>query len=111
MCNCITEGDIDMVISEWPDEWRIPSIPREVPERTTEGEVAQVETQPLQIPVPKKPRTGQNKMTQADEGSKQIGTQKGQKATNEYLKQAKGVQESALNPITQELRGTKRLVV
>jgi predicted Ser/Thr protein kinase len=28
---CITEGDIDMVISEWPDEWRIPTISYEVP--------------------------------------------------------------------------------
>jgi hypothetical protein len=80
---CITEGDIDMVISEWPDEWRIPSIPQEVPERTTEGEAAQAETQPLQIPVPKKPRMGQNKPNQADEGSKKIGTQKGEeRSTN-----------------------------
>jgi hypothetical protein len=43
---CIIEVDIDMVISEWLDEWRIPSIPREVPEGPTEGEVAQAETQP-----------------------------------------------------------------
>jgi hypothetical protein len=27
---CITEGDIDMVISEWADEWRIPTITQEV---------------------------------------------------------------------------------
>jgi hypothetical protein len=40
----IIEGDIDMVISEWPDEWRIPSITWEVPERTTEGEAMQAET-------------------------------------------------------------------
>jgi hypothetical protein len=33
---CITEGDIDMIINEWPDEWRIPTIPREVPGQTTE---------------------------------------------------------------------------
>jgi hypothetical protein len=51
---CITEGDIDMIISEWPDEWRIPTIPREVPGQTTEGGAAQAETQPPQIPVPKK---------------------------------------------------------
>jgi hypothetical protein len=38
MCYCITKGDIDMVISEWPDEWRIPSITQEVPERTMEEE-------------------------------------------------------------------------
>jgi hypothetical protein len=37
MCYCITEGDIDMVISEWPTEWKIPSIPREVPEGPAEG--------------------------------------------------------------------------
>jgi hypothetical protein len=43
---CITEGDIDMVISEWDDEWRIPSIPQEVPEGLVEGEAAQAETQP-----------------------------------------------------------------
>jgi hypothetical protein len=50
----ITEGDIDMIINEWLDEWRIPTIPREVPRQTTEGGVAQVETQPPQILVPKK---------------------------------------------------------
>jgi hypothetical protein len=65
---CIIEGDIDMVISEWPDEWRIPSITQEVPERTTKGEAAQEEIQPPEIPVPKKPRTGQSKLTQAYEG-------------------------------------------
>jgi hypothetical protein len=32
---CITEGDINMVISEWPNTWRIPSIPREVPKGPT----------------------------------------------------------------------------
>ena len=74
---CITEVDIDMVINEWPDEWRIPSIPWEVPEGPVEGEAAQAETQPPQIPVPKKPRTGQNKPTQENKGSKQIRTQKG----------------------------------
>jgi hypothetical protein len=41
---CIKKGDIDMVISEWPDAWGIPSIPQEVPEGPTEGEEAQVET-------------------------------------------------------------------
>jgi hypothetical protein len=58
---CITEGDIDMVISEWSDEWRIPTITGEVPETTTEGEAEQAETQPSEIQVPKKPRTGQGK--------------------------------------------------
>jgi hypothetical protein len=27
---CITEGDIDMVISEWDDEWRIPVLTQEL---------------------------------------------------------------------------------
>jgi hypothetical protein len=74
---CITEGDIDMVVSEWPDTWRISSIPWEVSEGPTEGEATQEKTQPPQIPVPKKPRTGQNKPTQVNEGEKMIGTHKG----------------------------------
>jgi hypothetical protein len=37
---CVTEGDIDMIINEFPDEWRIPSIPRGVPTQTIEGGVA-----------------------------------------------------------------------
>jgi hypothetical protein len=52
-----------MIISEWPDEWRIPTIPREVPGQTTEGGVAQAETQSPQIPIPKKRRKGQTKLT------------------------------------------------
>jgi hypothetical protein len=52
-----------MVISEWPDEWRIPSITQEVLEKTTEEEAEQGETQPLEIQVPKKPRMGQGKPT------------------------------------------------
>ena len=63
MCYYITEGDIDMVISEWPDEWRIPAITQEVPEKKTEEEAEQGETQPLEIQVPKKPRMGQGKPT------------------------------------------------
>jgi hypothetical protein len=35
---CITEGDIDMVINEWPDKWKIPAITQEVSERTTKGQ-------------------------------------------------------------------------
>jgi hypothetical protein len=114
MCYCITEGDIDMVINEWPDEWRIPAITREVPERTTEGEAEQAETQPPEIQVPKKPRMGQGKPTQEDEGSKKTGTQKGKKETtqptNGQQKQAEGAQETAPNPNTQESGGTKRPV-
>jgi hypothetical protein len=35
---CITEGDIDMVISEWDNEWIILDITQEFPERTTKEE-------------------------------------------------------------------------
>jgi hypothetical protein len=54
MLYCVTEGDINMVISKWPDEWRIPTIPREVSGQIEKGGVVQAETQPPQIPVPKK---------------------------------------------------------
>jgi hypothetical protein len=109
---CITEGDIDMVINEWPDEWKIPSITQEVSERTTEGEAEQGETQPPEIQVPKRPRMGQGKPTQTDEGPKKIGTQKGKKEntqpTKEQQKQTEGAQETASNPNTQEPGGNKR---
>jgi hypothetical protein len=94
MCYCITEDDINMVISEWPDEWRILAITRELPETTTEGDVEQTKTQPPEIQVPKKPRMGQGKTIQAEEGSNKTGTQKGQKETTQLTngqpKQAKG---------------------
>jgi hypothetical protein len=96
----IKEGDIEMVINEWSDEWNIPFIPREVLEGPTEGEAMQIETQPLQKPVPKKPRTGQKKLTRASKVLNQTRTQKGKKETNEQPKKAKGVQETAPNPIT-----------
>jgi hypothetical protein len=54
------------------NEWIIPTITQEVTERTTEGEAEQAETQPPKIQVPKKPRMGQGKLTQADEGSNKI---------------------------------------
>jgi hypothetical protein len=38
---CITEGNIDMVIKEWEDEWKIPFLNHEFLERTTEEEVGQ----------------------------------------------------------------------
>jgi hypothetical protein len=53
---------------------------------------------------------GQGKTTWEDEGSKKIGTQKGKKYTT-HPKQAKGAQETAPNPITQEPGGNKRPVV
>jgi hypothetical protein len=55
---CITEGDIDMVISEWPDEWRIPTITKEVSERTTEEEAEQGETQPPRNPSAQETKNG-----------------------------------------------------
>jgi hypothetical protein len=79
MCYYITEGNIDMVISEWPDEWRIPAITQEVPPRTAEEEVEQEETKPPEIQVPKRPRTVQGKPTHKDEGPKKTRTQKGGK--------------------------------
>jgi hypothetical protein len=51
---CMTEGDIDMVIKKWDDEWRIPAITQEVPETTIEEEVGQEETWPKEIQVPKR---------------------------------------------------------
>jgi hypothetical protein len=44
MCYYITKGDINMIISEWPYEWRIPTIPREVPGQATEGGDTQAKT-------------------------------------------------------------------
>jgi hypothetical protein len=70
----IIEGDIDMVISKWTDEWRIPTITQEVPEKTKEEEVEQGEMQPPKIQVPKRPRTGQGKTTRTDKGPKKTGT-------------------------------------
>jgi hypothetical protein len=43
---CIIEGDIDLVIKDWEDEWRILAITQDFPERTAEEEVGQGETQP-----------------------------------------------------------------
>jgi hypothetical protein len=31
MCYCIMEGDIDMVIKDWEDEWKIPVLTQEIP--------------------------------------------------------------------------------
>jgi hypothetical protein len=75
----IIEGDIDMIIRKWPDNWRIPSINKEVPERTTEEEAKQGEMKPPEIQVLKIPRTGQGKIKKKDNGPKKIETQKGKK--------------------------------
>jgi hypothetical protein len=71
MCYYITKGDIYMIISKWPNECRIPTIPREVLRQIVEGGAAHTETQPPQIPVPKKQRMSQTKFTQADDGLEQ----------------------------------------
>jgi hypothetical protein len=43
---CVIEGDIDKIIHEWSDEWKIPTIPRAIPRQKTEGGALQSETQP-----------------------------------------------------------------
>jgi hypothetical protein len=112
---CITEGDIDMIIHEWLDEWKIPTIPRAVPGQTIEGGALQPKTKHPQVSVPKKPRMGQIKSTQREGGSEQPGTQKGRtettQPTNEQQNPAKGEQETTTNPITQKPGGTKRPAV
>jgi hypothetical protein len=40
----ITEGDIDMVISEWIDKWKSPTITQEVLKRIVEDKAEQGET-------------------------------------------------------------------
>jgi hypothetical protein len=82
----ITEGDINMVISEWPDEWRIPTINQEVPERTVEEEAEQRAMQPPKIQVPKRPRTSQCKTTHKYEEPKNIGTQKRNKENTQLTR-------------------------
>jgi hypothetical protein len=52
--------NIDMVIKDWDDEWRILVLNQEMP-AGMEEEVGQEQTPTEEIIVPKKPRTGQNK--------------------------------------------------
>jgi hypothetical protein len=47
-----------MVIRDWEDDWNIPVLTQYIPARTLEEEIGQEETQPQEVPVPKKPRTG-----------------------------------------------------
>jgi hypothetical protein len=51
---CIIEGDIDMVINEWDDEWKTPILTQEILERIGEEEEWQGKTQPKEIQVPKR---------------------------------------------------------
>jgi hypothetical protein len=86
---CIMEGDIQMAIKDWEDEWRIPVLTREIPaeieeeevrqEHTHAEEVGQEQTQPEEVTVPKKPRTGQNKPQQKKGGTSKTGVQTGKK--------------------------------
>jgi hypothetical protein len=39
LCYCIMEGDIQMAIKDWEDEWRIPVLTREIPAEIEEEEV------------------------------------------------------------------------
>jgi hypothetical protein len=41
---CIMEGDIDMVIKDWEDEWKIPILTQDIPTKTTEEETGQEQT-------------------------------------------------------------------
>jgi hypothetical protein len=109
---CITEGDIDMVIKDWEDEWKIPVLTQDLPERTTEEEAGQGETQPQEVPVPKKWRTGQTKTKKTDEGAAKTGTQKGKKNTTQptqvQQKQSEAAQGTTPSPNSQEPGGNKR---
>jgi hypothetical protein len=42
---CVMEDDINMVIKDLEDEWKIPVLTQDLPERTVEEEVGQGETQ------------------------------------------------------------------
>jgi hypothetical protein len=84
---CITEGKIDFVMKHWEDEWRIPAITQELPEIIVEEEAGQGETQPKEIQVPKRRRTGQGKTTQKNEGPTKTGTQNGKKDKMELAKE------------------------
>jgi hypothetical protein len=51
---CITKGEIDMVIKDWEDEWKISVLTRDLLERKVEEEAGKGETQPQEVPMPKK---------------------------------------------------------
>jgi hypothetical protein len=70
---CITEGDIDLVIKYWEDEWRIPVLTWELSERITEEEVGKEETQPQEIQVPKKQRHNKDGDPEGEEEEYAIG--------------------------------------
>jgi hypothetical protein len=55
---CITGVNIDMAIKYWEDNMNIPALTQEIPTKTTQEDAGQEETQPQEVPVPKKRRTG-----------------------------------------------------
>jgi hypothetical protein len=46
---CIIEGDIDMVISDWDDEWNILVFTQDLLDKPVEEEARQGEAQPQEI--------------------------------------------------------------
>jgi hypothetical protein len=80
LCYYITQADIEMAIKDWEDDWRISVLIREVPaEIEEEEEVRQEQTQPEEVTVTKKPRTGQNKAQKKKEGTSKTGAHTGNK--------------------------------
>jgi hypothetical protein len=82
---CITEGDINMVISEWPDEWRILTITREVPETTTEGEAEHAETQPPKSKCPRNHERAKASRLKQTKGQSRHGPRRGRKRLRSRL--------------------------
>jgi hypothetical protein len=83
---CIMEGDIDMAIKDWEDDWKIPSLTQEIPTKTTEEEAGQEETQPQEVPVPKKWRMGQKKQSRQMKGQLRQGPRRGKRILRSRLK-------------------------
>jgi hypothetical protein len=83
----ITEGNINMVIKYWEDEWKIPILIQDLLERTTEEEVRQGETQPEEFLVPKKQRMTHKKTKQTNEGTTKTRTQKRKKQNTQMAKE------------------------
>ena len=72
-----------MVIKDWEDEWKIPVLTQEFPEKTVEEEAGQKETKTQEVSVPKKWRMGQTKTKKTEEGETKKGTQKGKNNTTQ----------------------------
>jgi hypothetical protein len=73
------EDDIEMVIRDWENDWKILVLTQDIPTRTTKEEVGQEETKPQEVPMPKKPRMGQTKTNYMKEGTSKMGTEKEKK--------------------------------